>query len=88
MPDQNTDPILKQLEKTPTSMSIWGVLATSCEHHRRLINTLSKLEVAADITPEAMIALITPSFAKHTLAFTEKTYHLKEPTITSPCTSP
>lgn len=53
-------------------MSIWGVLASSREHRRRLINTLTKFEVTPDITLEAMVAFITPNFTKHTLAFTEK----------------
>ncbi|KAH7838310.1 hypothetical protein Vadar_024854 [Vaccinium darrowii] len=66
------DPIQKQLERTPASVSIWGLLSSSREHRQKLIKALSNMEVPPDTPPETMIALLTPTRAKHVVVFTEK----------------
>ncbi|KAH7846222.1 hypothetical protein Vadar_011390 [Vaccinium darrowii] len=70
MPVEN--PIRKQLERTPASISIWGLLSSSREHRQKLIKTLSNMEVPPDIPPEALVALLAPNKAKHVVTFTEK----------------
>ncbi|KAH7852918.1 hypothetical protein Vadar_030961 [Vaccinium darrowii] len=66
------DPIRKQLERTPASVSIWGQLSSSREHRQKLIRTLSNMEVPPDTPPKALVALLTPNRAKHVVTFTEK----------------
>ncbi|KAH7836661.1 hypothetical protein Vadar_004049 [Vaccinium darrowii] len=66
------DPIRKQLERTPASVSIWGLLSSSREHRQKLIKTLSNMEVPPDTPPEALISLLAPNQAKHVVTFTEK----------------
>ncbi|TNV98731.1 hypothetical protein C5H24_12495, partial [Xylella fastidiosa] len=59
-PPVTNDPIQKQLERTPATVSIWGLLSSSREHRQKLIKALSNMEVPPDTPPETMIALLTP----------------------------
>ncbi|KAI8537836.1 hypothetical protein RHMOL_Rhmol09G0055000 [Rhododendron molle] len=68
----STDLIQKQLERIPAAISIWGLICSSREHRQMLCHALSRLEIQADITPEAMMSLILPPTSKHTVVFTDK----------------
>ncbi|KAI8551028.1 hypothetical protein RHMOL_Rhmol06G0153100 [Rhododendron molle] len=67
--DVNEDP---QLEWIPAAIPIWGLICSSCEHRQKLCHALSRREIQADITPEAMVSLILPPTSKHTVVFTDK----------------
>ncbi|KAI8547448.1 hypothetical protein RHMOL_Rhmol07G0196500 [Rhododendron molle] len=66
------DPTQKQLKRVLAAISLWGLICSSCEHRQKLCHTLTHLEVQADVTPEAMVSLILPPTAKHTVVFTDK----------------
>ncbi|KAG5524082.1 hypothetical protein RHGRI_030923 [Rhododendron griersonianum] len=65
------DVIQRQLAKIPVAISIWGLLSQSCTHSQKLIQMLSRMEIAPETTPEDMVALLTPCLSKHAITFTE-----------------
>ncbi|KAI8550426.1 hypothetical protein RHMOL_Rhmol06G0105700 [Rhododendron molle] len=64
--------IQRQLEKILAAVSVWGLIASSKEHHEGLSLALSRITVPTDITPDAMVALVLPLLSKHSVTFTEK----------------
>ncbi|KAI8530121.1 hypothetical protein RHMOL_Rhmol11G0030900 [Rhododendron molle] len=66
------DQVQRQLEQISAALSIWGLICSSREHRQKLCHALSRLEIQADVTPEAMVSLILPPTSKHTVVFTDK----------------
>lgn len=65
------DVILRQLAKVLVAVSIWGLLSQSRAHRQKLIQMLSRMEIALETTPEGVVALLTPRLSKHVITFTE-----------------
>ena len=89
IPDE--DLVRKQLERTPVAISVWGLICASSTHRKKLAESLAKLDIPQDITPDELVALITPSRRKHSITFTDEdlpvegTAHNKALHITVKC---
>ena len=66
------DLVLKQLQKTQATISLWGLLTASYHHRQALLNLLNKIQVPTTITPEALNAMIGVIRTEPTISFSDK----------------
>ena len=52
------DIVLKQLQKTQASISLWGLLVASYHHRQTLINLLNQIQVPTNLAPQALNTMI------------------------------
>ena len=53
------DEIMRQLQSTQASISIWSLLASSTAHRDALIRSLSRIRVESAISPDGLIHMLT-----------------------------
>ncbi|KAG5544329.1 hypothetical protein RHGRI_016922 [Rhododendron griersonianum] len=72
-PEKDPERMIKrQLEQSPTKMSVWDVLVHSTRHCEGFIQALSHLKVLSAITPDELVALIKTIPVKHAITFTDR----------------
>jgi len=66
------DEVLKQLQKTQTNISLWGLLMASYKHCQNLVNLFNQIQVLTTTTSQDLNAMIGSISRELTISYSDK----------------